>query len=96
VLHPVAADVSPGAQSTVKGHVKVSVQVFVDASGNVSQATLTSAGPSKYFASKALAAARMWKFDPPKLDGQPTPSEWSLRFEFGRNSKQVFPNQIKP
>jgi len=38
----------------------------------------------------------MWKFDPPKLDGQPTPSEWSLRFEFGRNSKQVFPNQIKP
>ncbi|MGA2920639.1 MAG: TonB family protein [Candidatus Sulfotelmatobacter sp.] len=95
VLQQVLPQVSRGAQNTIQGHVKVGVQLSVDASGNVSQATLISPGPSKYFANQALAAARRWKFQPPQKDGQATASEWILRFQFGRTSTQVFPAQIK-
>ncbi len=95
VLHQVLPEVSRSAQSTIHGRVKVSVQVSVDASGNVSQAKLTSPGPSKYFANQALTAARRWKFNPPQVDGQASKSEWVLRFQFGRTSTQVFPAQIK-
>lgn len=96
VLQEVSPDVSPGARRTITGHVKVSVQVSVDTSGNVSQARLASSGPSKYFANQALAAARRWKFTPAEVNGQPLPSEWTLRFQFGRTSTEVFPAETKP
>jgi TonB family protein len=96
VLQQVLPDVSRNAQNTITGHVKVSVQVSVDASGNVSQAKLVSAGPSKYFADRALAAARNWKFTPPQVDGQAAASEWTLRFHYGRAATQVFPAETKP
>jgi eukaryotic-like serine/threonine-protein kinase len=96
VLQRTMPNVSRGAQDTISGRVKVSVQVAVDTSGNVSQAKLVSPGPSKYFASRALAAARQWRFTPPQVDGQSTASEWVLRFQFGRTSTQVFPSDIKP
>jgi len=96
VLQEVSPDVSPGSRRTITGHVKVSVQLSVDTSGNVSQARLVSSGPSKYFANQALAAARRWKFTPARVNGQPLPSEWILRFQFGRTSTQVFPAETKP
>jgi len=96
VLRQVLPEVSRSAQSTIHGRVKVSVQVSVDSSGNVSQAKLTSPGPSKYFANQALIAARHWKFNPPQVDGQASNSEWILRFQFGRTSTQVFPAKINP
>ncbi|MGA8441628.1 MAG: TonB family protein [Candidatus Sulfotelmatobacter sp.] len=96
VLRQVLPEVSRAAQNTIHGHVKVSVQVSVDASGNVAQAKLTSPGPSHYFANQALTAARGWKFKPPQVDGQASPSEWILRFQFGRASTQIFPAKIKP
>jgi len=96
VLQKVLPDISRSAQNTIEGRVKVSVQVSVDASGNVSQAKVASAGPSKYFANQALMAARRWKFNPPQVDGQPSPSEWVLRFQFGRTATQVSPAEIKP
>jgi TonB family protein len=96
VVHQVMPDVSRGAQNSITGHVKVSVQVAVDAAGNVSQAKLVSAGPSRYFAERALAAARQWKFTPAQVDGQASASEWLLRFQFGRGSMQVLPSEIRP
>jgi TonB family protein len=96
VLQEVSPDVSPGSRRTITGRVKVSVQVSVDTSGNVSQARLVSSGPSKYFANQALTAARRWKFTPAKVNGQALPSEWVLRFQFGRTSTQVFPAETKP
>jgi TonB family protein len=96
VLQQVLPEVSRSAQNTIEGHVKVSVHVSVDASGNVSQAKFVSAGPSKYFADRALTAARGWKFTPPQVDGQAAASEWILRFQFGRASTQVFPAETKP
>ena len=96
VMQQVLPDVSRGAQDTIEGHVRVSVQVSVDASGNVSQATLVSPGPSKYFANRALAAANRWKFTPPQVGGRAAASEWVLRFQFGRTETQVFPRETKP
>lgn|SRR5208337_3548469 len=95
VLQQVLPQVSRSAQNTIQGHVRVSVQLSVDGSGNVSQAKLISAGPSKYFANQALTAARRWRFKPPQKDAQATASEWLLRFQFGRTSTQVFPAQLK-
>jgi TonB family protein len=95
VLQQILPEVSRSAQNTIQGRVKVIVRVRVDASGNVSQATLTSAGPSKYFANKAIAAARQWKFKPLQENGQPKASEWLLRFQFGRGSTQVFPTEAR-
>jgi TonB family protein len=89
-------DISRGAQNTITGKVKVSVQVTVDASGNVSEARFVSPGPSKYFAARSEAAARRWTFTPPRVDGQATSSEWLLRFQIGRASVQAFPTQTKP
>lgn len=96
VLQEISPNVSPGARRTITGHIKVSARVSVDASGNVSNVTLASPGPSQYFAKQALAAARRWKFSPARVNGQPAPSEWILRFQFGRTSTQVSPTETKP
>jgi TonB family protein len=96
VLQQILPEISRSAQNTIQGRVKISVRVTVDTSGNVSQAMLTSAGPSKYFANKAVVAARQWKFKAPQENGQPKVSEWLLRFRFGRSSTQVFPTEVKP
>jgi TonB family protein len=71
--------------------VRLSVRVRVDPSGSVVSAELESPGPSKYFAELALRAARLWKFEPAKVDGQAVSSEWILRFEFVRTATKVFP-----
>ncbi len=96
VLQEVSPDVSPGARRTITGHIKVSARVSVDISGNISGVTLVSPGPSKYFAKQALAAARRWRFSPAQVNGQPSASEWILRFQFGRASTQVSPTETKP
>ncbi len=96
VLHQVMPDVSRNAQNTIQGRLKVVVDVSVDASGNVSQAKFVSPGPSRYFANKALAAVRGWKFNPPQVNGQATPNEWVLRFQFRRTAVDVFPVEKHP
>jgi TonB family protein len=96
VLHQVMPDVSRSAQNTVQGRLKVAVDVSVDASGNVSEAKFASRGPSTYFANRALAAARGWKFNPPQVNGQAVPSEWVLHFQFRRSSIEVSPVEKHP
>jgi TonB family protein len=96
VLQQVMPEVSRNAQNTITGRLKVTVQVAVDVSGNVSEAKFVSHGPSQYFANKALAAAERWKFNPPQVNGGASASEWMLRFQFSRTSIQVFPAEVKP
>jgi TonB family protein len=96
VLQQVLPDVSRSALNTITGRIKVSVQVEVDASGNVSQSRLVSPGSSLYFANHAVAAARGWKFVPPRVDGTAGASEWLLRFQFARSGTQVSPTETKP
>lgn len=96
VLQQVQPEVSRSALNTITGRVKVGVRVAVDGSGKVTEAKLVSPGPSHYFANRALAAARQWRFNPPQVEGKAAPSEWLLRFQFGRTSTQVIPSEIKP
>ena len=94
VVHQVMPDVSQSAKNTIRGTIKVSVQVQVDPSGRVSSAKLKSAGPSKYFAGRALKAAEQWQFSPPELNGQPATSAWLIQFRFRRGGTQASPERL--
>ncbi len=96
VRQQVMPDVSRNAQNTIEGRLRVAVEVSVDASGNVSGAKFVSPGPSVYFANRALAAARGWKFNPPQVNGQAAASEWVLRFQFRKTSTEVSPAEKNP
>ena len=96
VAHQVLPNVPRSARATVQGRVKVGVRVHVDPSGNVANVNLVSPGPSKYFAGLALQAARRWKFEPAKVDDRNVPSEWILRFQFGRTGTTVLPMRATP
>jgi TonB family protein len=93
VARQILPDVPRSARDTIQGRIKVGVRVNVDSSGKVTEATLTSPGPSKYFANLALKAAQQWEFTPPQIGGQNAGSTWLLRFQFGRSGTQVFPSQ---
>jgi TonB family protein len=91
VVERVLPDVPASARHTIQGKIRVSVQLAVSSTGEVTSATLASAGPSKYFARLALEASRHWRFKPAETDGHTVPSEWTLRFLFGRTTTEVFP-----
>jgi TonB family protein len=93
VVHQVIPDVPRSASNTITGRIKVGVRVEVDASGKVAKATLTTPGPSKYFANLALKAAQGWEFAAPQTNGKPTPSTWIVRFEFAKTSTKAFPRR---
>jgi len=80
----------------VEGHFKVSICVEVDPEGNVSQASIDSPGPSRYFANQALRAAQNWKFNPAKVDGRAVPSTWLLEFQFGQSQSAVNASEEAP
>lgn len=91
VLGRVEPDVSASARATITGKIHVNVALHVDPSGKVETAKLVSPGPSKYFSSHALEAARRWTFVPPQTNGQPSASQWTLLFTFTRKSVDVTP-----
>ena len=91
VLEQVMPAISKSARDTIQGHFKVDVRVAVDDSGNVKSTKLTSAGPSKYFASKAVDAAKQWKFKAAQENGQNAASAWVLHFEFSKKGTTVHP-----
>jgi len=78
VLHQVLPDVPEKAARTIHGRFHVMVKATTDNRGNVTDASLDSAGPSQYFANLALKAARQWKF----AAGSGGPSDWLIRFDF--------------
>jgi len=96
VENQVLPEVPQSARDTIRGTVRVTVRVTVDPSGNVTRATLDSAGPSKYFADLALQAARRWKFRPRTLAGRNVPSEWILRFRFEPAATKVLSVEATP
>jgi TonB family protein len=96
VAQQVLPDVLESARNTIRGTVKVRVNVDVDRSGNVEGADLQSPGPSKYFARAALQAAQQWKFKPANIAGRGVLSSWTLQFEFTRDGTRVIPRQESP
>jgi TonB family protein len=89
VIRRVLPDVSNNALRTIHGTIKVKVRVQVDTGGNVENARLESRGPSRYFASKSMDAAKQWRFEPAGSDNKNAPSEWDLEFRFSNASRQV-------
>jgi TonB family protein len=82
VLHAEIPAVPRSALETIHGHVRVTVRVTVDSSGNVVGDTLENPGPSRYFARLASQASRKWKFAPAAGHS----SRYGLlRFEFSRS-----------
>ena len=96
VLDQVLPDASPKALASIHGTVRVSVRVKVDPTGNVTEATLDSRGPSQYFADIALKAARRWQFNSPEAGGHSVPSEWLIRFHFKPSGPKAIPTQTAP
>ncbi len=96
VSQRVMPDVLPSASGTIHGKVNVRVRVNVSPAGEVQDAWLESAGPSRYFARVASEAARRWKFDPARANGKPIASIWTLHFVFTREGTEVTPEQTAP
>jgi TonB family protein len=96
VTDRVMPQVSAGALHTIQGRIRVQVEVHVDEKGGVAEARLKSAGPSQYFARKALEAAKGWKFRPPVEEGQPVASRWLVHFTFRPRAVDESAEQIKP
>lgn len=96
VLDQVKPDASAKAMATISGTVRVAVKVHVDAAGNVSEATLQNAGPSRYFADVSLKAARQWVFTPPEADGHSVPSDWLIQFHYTRGGVEMSSQQVAP
>ena len=89
IARQVLPDVLKSASNTIRGTILVSVKVRVDASGNVARTDLVIPGPSRYFARLAVEAARRWKFNPPVVAGQRSPSEWLIRFYYTRTATRA-------
>jgi TonB family protein len=78
----VLPEVSRSALDTIRGTVRVSVQVILDEAGTVVMATTDDPGPSRYFERRSLEAARKWTFAPTQTDEQ---RRMRLRFAFTRS-----------
>jgi TonB family protein len=96
VARQVLPEVSKNSMATIHGTIRVKVRVGVDSSGSVERARVEAGGPSKYFADKALAAAKQWKFDPPVTHSNTVPSEWRLEFQFKRTLTQAQAVKLSP
>jgi TonB family protein len=94
VVHQVMPDLPQSAKNTIRGTIKIGVVVDVDSSGKVRAARLKSAGPSRYFAGKTLAAAEQWQFSPPHVDGEPAASTWLLQFRLRRSATEASSQRV--
>jgi TonB family protein len=80
-INEVVPNVPRSASQTIRGTIRVSVQVIVGKDGTVLEATAEEPGPSRYFERLSLAAAKKWTFEPADTDAQRTAL---LRFYFTR------------
>lgn len=96
VLERFSPKVLPSALATIHGTVRVDVRVTAGSSGRVADAAFAEHGPSRYFADAAMKAARQWRFEPAKADGQPVESVWLLKFEFTRGGSEMAATEVKP
>jgi TonB family protein len=96
IAERVLPDTLAKANRTIHGKVEVTIRLKVDANGAVSNARIESPGHSRYFADKALQAARRWRFTPAKVNGQPVASEWVLRFDFRPAGPEVNARELSP
>jgi TonB family protein len=80
----VLPDIPQSARRTITGRVRVNIRVHVDSNGRVTDASPMPPAVSQYFITRALAAARNWKFPPGG-----SPRDMVLRFELARDQSRV-------
>jgi TonB family protein len=90
ILRQVPPKISPGAQKTIRGKIKIRVRVHVNTSGDVTRADLVTAGPSRYFARVVGDAAKQWKFAP----SSSAERRWMLQFDLTRGGTVVHPQKV--
>jgi len=95
-VQQVQPDIAPKALKTITGTIRITVRLEVDAYGNVTAASLESAGPSQYFANKVLDAARGWKFIPAQANGRAVPSTWILHYQLKQSGVDVASEETVP
>jgi serine/threonine protein kinase len=81
VLHQELPVLSHGTRNSIHGHVKVTVVVTIDRSGNVVGDAVENRGSSRYFARLAADAAKKWQFAPTDAA---EPRQSLLEFDFTR------------
>jgi hypothetical protein len=64
LVHEVLPAIPQSAMQTIRGTIKISVLVDVDAAGNVIAANSRLRGPSRYFERLCVEAAKQWTFGP--------------------------------
>ena len=96
IAERVMPDTPAKANRTIHGKVEVTIRLNVDANGAVSNARIESQGHSRYFADKALQAARRWRFKPARVNGQAIASDWVLRFAFRPAGPEVNAREVSP
>ena len=87
VIHKVAPAVPASVRPRIKGSIPIDVLVYIDARGAVTSATPANkprSGLETYLAARAVSAARQWRFDPAREDGEPVASRQSIHFSFKR------------
>lgn len=84
-------DIPGYARSTIRGRVVVNVVADVDGAGAVTDARLDPPGGSRYFAERAVAAVRRWKFP-----SSSAPQQWRIRFEFQTTGTRVARQRLSP
>ncbi|MGA9496761.1 MAG: TonB family protein [Terriglobales bacterium] len=96
VVLRVVPKIPPGALHSITGKIHIRVKVNVDETGRVTEARLKSPGPSKYFAERAVEAARGWKFEPARENGHPIGSQWMVQFTLTRRAIDDSIERIEP
>jgi TonB family protein len=81
-VHEEIPDVPQEARRTIRGHIKVWVQVIVEQDGSVFGVLADRAGPSRYFERLAIEAAKKWTFPPTDT---PARRMMQVRFDFSRS-----------
>jgi TonB family protein len=77
--------VASGVRPRIKGTVPIDVRVHIDEHGHVTTATLITKvhdALDEYLASRALAAARQWRFEPALQKGKPVQGTQTIHFSF--------------
>jgi len=96
VLDQVLPDISAKSRATIRGKVRLTLRLHVNATGTVNSAELEGPSSSRYFSGQAIKAAKRWQFSAPEVGGRSAESEWLVRFEFTPSATNVHPAQVLP
>jgi TonB family protein len=92
LISEVIPNVPRSARETIRGTVRVSVQVIVDKEGTVLVATADDPGPSRYFERLAIEASKKWTFAPTDSEEQRI---MLVRFNFTRAGTTARANSLQ-